>query len=127
LNKTTITNKSREGKKCDSGWRSKLSWITNSQVSAWILRRKAICETKHETENEANAQSNKQAFTWGQFHQRFTRSFYMRRSQMCKMTDDLTAFFMPLGSVWVKVLLKTLMKLTPNHQLRQKKDFLKGW
>jgi hypothetical protein len=46
------------------------------------------------------------------FHQHFTSSFCMSRTQ--KDTDDLTVFFaLLLGSALVKDVLKTLMKLTP--------------
>jgi len=43
----------------------------------------------------------------------FINSFYTRRSQKYKMTDDLTAFFTLLESAQVKVAHKMLMKLTP--------------
>ncbi len=43
----------------------------------------------------------------------FKLSFYARRSRKRKKTDDLTVFFMLLGSVSVKAVRRTLMKLSP--------------
>ena len=42
----------------------------------------------------------------------FTRSFYARRSQKRKKLLHLTIFFALLGSGWIKVAHKKLMKLT---------------
>jgi len=50
--------------------------------------------------------------TWCQFHQHLKPSFFVHRSQKCKMTDDLTVIFALLGSKRVKALGKMLMKLT---------------
>jgi hypothetical protein len=50
---------------------------------------------------------------WGQFHQRSMYSFYTRRSQKRKNTDDLTVFFMLWGSTSAKGVRRTLMKSTP--------------
>jgi len=43
----------------------------------------------------------------------FTLSFYARRSRKRKKTDDLTVFFMLLGTASVKAVHRTLMKSTP--------------
>ncbi len=48
-----------------------------------------------------------------QFHQRSTSSFYLRRSQKRKKTDNLNVFFTHLGSLLIRAASKTLMKLTP--------------
>jgi len=47
----------------------------------------------------------------------FTRSFYIRRSQKCKMTNDFAVIFAILGSTRVKAARKTLMRLTPDPDL----------
>jgi len=41
----------------------------------------------------------------------FTRSFYTLRSQKHKITDDLTAIFVLLGSTRIKAACKMLMKV----------------
>jgi len=43
----------------------------------------------------------------------FTLSFYARRSQKHKKTDNLTVFFMLLGSTCVKAARRTLKKFSP--------------
>jgi len=43
----------------------------------------------------------------------FMLSFYAHRSRKCKKTDNLTVFFMLLGSTCIKTVCRTLMKLTP--------------
>ncbi len=43
----------------------------------------------------------------------FTLSFYARRSQKHKKTDDLTVFFTLLGPASIKAIHRTLMKLSP--------------
>ncbi len=48
---------------------------------------------------------------WAQFHQCFTQSFYMRRSQMQK-NDSQVVNLTLLGSTSVKAASKTLVKLT---------------
>jgi len=49
-----------------------------------------------------------------QFHQRFTYSFYARRSQKCQMTLLIwLPFFAHSGSTYVKAVCRTLMKLSP--------------
>jgi hypothetical protein len=53
-------------------------------------------------------------WSWGRFHQHFTSSFCMRRSQKCKKTDNLIVFFPLYGSFRLKAVRKTLMKLTPS-------------
>ncbi len=52
--------------------------------------------------------------SWGQFHQRFTRSFYAHRSKKRKNTDDFTVFFVLSSSAPVKTASRMLMKLTPD-------------
>jgi len=51
--------------------------------------------------------------TLSQFHQRFTHSFYARRSQKCKKDWQLDCFFTLLGSARVKAVRRMLMKLSP--------------
>ncbi len=46
------------------------------------------------------------------FTNMFMCSFYPQRSQKRKMTDDLTAFFVLLGSTHVKAARKMLVELT---------------
>jgi len=55
---------------------------------------------------------NNLMYSKGQFHQRFIRRFYKRRSQKCK-TDGLTVLFALLGSLRLKALCKMLVKSTP--------------
>jgi len=50
--------------------------------------------------------------SWCKFYQRFTRSFYVHRSQKCKKTDGLTVFFALLGSVLIKVSCKIFVKFS---------------
>jgi len=50
---------------------------------------------------------------YGQFHQRYTSSFYACRSRKHEKTDKLSVFFELLGSARVKAAGRTLMKLTP--------------
>jgi len=51
-----------------------------------------------------------------QFHQRFTCSFYTRRSQKRKRIQLSHQYlFTLLGSASVKVVRRTLMKLSPGH------------
>jgi len=53
-------------------------------------------------------------YTWGQFHQHFTQSFYMPRSwKRKKKTDNLTVFFVLSGYACIKAAHKMLVKLTP--------------
>jgi len=49
----------------------------------------------------------------GRFHQHFTRSFYMQRSQKRNKDWWLHCIFELLGSVWVKAAHKMLVKSTP--------------
>jgi len=51
--------------------------------------------------------------TMAQFHQHSTYSFYARRSQKHKKIDNLTVFLTLLGSVSIKAVRRTLMKLSP--------------
>jgi hypothetical protein len=57
--------------------------------------------------------------SWGQFHQQFTRIFFMRRSQKFNKTDGLTVFlnFWNLAAC-IKADHKTLMKLTPGVEVK---------
>jgi len=52
----------------------------------------------------------------GRFHQHFTCSFYVRRSQSAKNTVKPLVFFALLGSLHVKAGCKMLMKLTPKER-----------
>jgi len=49
------------------------------------------------------------------FTNTFTLSYYARRSRKSKKTDDLTVFFTLLGSVRIKAVRRTLMKLSPGR------------
>ena len=53
-----------------------------------------------------------EACTGGQFHQLFTHSFNVRRSQKRKKLLELTVFLALLGSAGVKDVHKMLVKLT---------------
>ena len=58
-------------------------------------------------------------FTWCQFHQHSTYSFYARRSRMLKKRQSSQhCHFTLLGSGSVKVACRMLTKLTPGHLYR---------
>jgi len=51
--------------------------------------------------------------TWGRFHQHFICIFLARRSQKRKKYSQAVSLFVFLGSVSIKDVRKTLVKLTP--------------
>jgi len=57
------------------------------------------------------------ANTRGQFHQRFTCSFYALRSQKHKNSVKLSVSYMLSGSAFVKAARRTLMKLSVDREL----------
>jgi len=54
---------------------------------------------------------------WFQFYQHFTHSFYTRRSQKQKKSDNLKVSFALLESAQVKAACRMLMKLTQGRML----------
>ncbi len=61
----------------------------------------------------------------GRFHQHvYTSSFYTRRSQRRKMTDDLTFFFALLVSLSIKAARKMLVKSTLGQTQQQDQSWV---
>jgi len=62
----------------------------------------------------------------GQFHQHFTRSFLCEKiPKSQKKTDNLTVFFVPLGSVCIKALHKMLVKMAPVAESDSRNKYLR--